>query len=123
MLTESLIELELIDRFSTLPGAYGRDIHNLIRVFAGAKLKLLPNLLKISLTMDKEDWYNSDPDFNKCSKNGVEFCIQMEWPGIGMEGGGDGGGVSIPPWRLHIFKVITNQGSEMPRCFKQHLFV
>lgn len=79
ILPKSLIELELVDRFSALPRAYGRDIHNLIRIFAEAKLKLLPNLTKISLTLDKEDWYTSDLDVNKCSKNGVEFCIQMEW--------------------------------------------
>jgi hypothetical protein len=79
ILPKTLIELELVDRFSALPRAYGRDIHNLIRVFAEAKLKLLPNLTKISLTLDKEDWYTSDLDVNKCSKNGVEFCIQMEW--------------------------------------------
>jgi hypothetical protein len=75
ILPKSLIELELIDRYSALPGAYGRDIHNVIRVFAEAKLKLLPNLTKMSLTLEKEDWYNSDL---KCSENGVEFCIKME---------------------------------------------
>jgi hypothetical protein len=32
MLPASLIELELINRYSSLLGAYGRDIHNLIRV-------------------------------------------------------------------------------------------
>jgi hypothetical protein len=75
ILPKSLIELELIDRYPTLPRAYGRDIHNVIRVFAEAKLKLLPNLTKMSLTLEKEDWYNSDL---KCSENGVEFCIKME---------------------------------------------
>jgi hypothetical protein len=75
ILPKSLIELELIDRYSTLPGAYGRDIHNVIRVFAEAKLKLPLNLTKMSLTLEKEDWYNLDL---KCSENGVEFCVKME---------------------------------------------
>jgi hypothetical protein len=54
ILSESRIELDLINRYSTLPGANGRDIYNVFRAFTEAKLKLLPNLTKMSLTLDEE---------------------------------------------------------------------
>ena len=78
ILPGSLIELELRDNYSRLTGAHGSNFHNVISVFAEAKRKLLPNLTKMSLTLDQEHWENSDLDFNKCLRNGVEFCIQID---------------------------------------------
>jgi hypothetical protein len=78
ILLESLIELELRNSFSRLTGAHGDNFHNVIRAFAEAKIKLLPNLTKMSLILDKESWRNSNLDFNKCLRNGVEFCIQID---------------------------------------------
>jgi hypothetical protein len=78
ILPGSLIELELRDNYSRLTEAHGNDIHNVISVFAEAKRKLLPNLKKMSLTLDQEYWENSDLDFNKCLRNGIEFCIQID---------------------------------------------
>ncbi|KAF2844191.1 hypothetical protein T440DRAFT_35678 [Plenodomus tracheiphilus IPT5] len=77
ILPKGLIELELRDNYSRLTEAHGNDIHNVIRVFAETKPNLLPNLTKMVLTLDREDWEDSDLDLNKCLKNGVEFCIQI----------------------------------------------
>ena len=81
MLTESLIELELIDRFSTLPGAYGRDIHNLIRVLAGAKLKLLPNLTKYRLRWTRKIGITQALTSINARKMGLNSAFK--WSGCG----------------------------------------
>lgn len=78
ILPKSLIELELSDNYSRLISAYGDDYYNIIRIFAEAKTTFLPNLKKMLLKLDKEDWENSDLDLNRCLKNGIEFCIQID---------------------------------------------
>jgi hypothetical protein len=78
ILPESLVELELRDHHSRLTATHGNNFHDVIGVFAEAKRKLLPNLTKMSLTLDQEYWDISDLDLNKCLRNGIEFRIQID---------------------------------------------
>jgi hypothetical protein len=73
---KSLIELKLKDTLSRMLEDHN-DIDKVIREYAEAKLNFLPNLRKLSLTLDKAWWEYSYLEFPKCSKNGVEFCMKI----------------------------------------------
>jgi hypothetical protein len=78
----SIREIRLVDPLSTISYCAGGDLYSALDAFADAKLTQLPNLAKVDLVLDQDDFRDEDAfSFESFSRNGlqqpVSFLLQF----------------------------------------------